>query len=99
MKTILAVTVVLVSISGCVSSSSISYQDSFLCEAGEEFQATLEQDIAQIKLNQQEYTIPRVRSASGAKYVSDDRAYRLFAKGNEALLMIEGESFRGCVKQ
>lgn len=82
---------------GCATSAS--YNDSFLCETGEEFQATLEQDVAHIMFNQKELTIPRVRSASGAKYISDDKTYRLFAKGNEALLMIEGKSYRGCVKQ
>ena len=84
---------------GCASHSSQSYQDSFVCETGEAFQATLEQDVAHIMFNQKERTIPRVRSASGAKYISDDKAYRLFVKGNEALLMVEGQSFRGCVKQ
>ena len=74
---------------GCASHSPQSYQDSFLCEPGEVFQATLARDVAHIMFNQKERTIPRVRSASGAKYISDDKAYRLFVKGSEALLMVE----------
>jgi len=86
-------------LAGCSAPAPMSYNDSYLCETGEEFQATLEQDVAHIMFAQKELTIPRVRSASGAKYISDDKEYRLFAKGNEALLMIEGDSFRGCMKQ
>lgn len=47
---------------GCASHSPQSYQHFFVCETGEAFQATLDQDVAHIIFNQKELTIPRVRS-------------------------------------
>lgn len=83
---------------GCSSTTSL-YESSFLCESGKRFEANLEHNIAQLRIDSQVYSIPRVPSASGMKYISDDRSYRLFVKGEEALLMVHDRSYRGCTLQ
>lgn len=83
---------------GCTSAAS-PYGNVFLCESGKQFEASLERDTAQLRFDEHLYSIPRVPSASGMKYISDDRNYRLFVKGEEALLMVRGRSYRECKLQ
>ncbi|HGY9597158.1 TPA: MliC family protein [Vibrio campbellii] len=83
---------------GCTSTTS-AYENVFLCESGQKFEANLGHDIAQLRFDTQIYSIPRIPSASGMKYISNDRNYRLFVKGESALLMVHGNSYRGCKLQ
>ena len=83
---------------GCTSTTS-PYESVFLRASGKQFEANLERNSAQLRFDEHLYSIPRVPSASGMKYISDDRNYRLFVKGEEALLMVHGRSYRECKLQ
>ncbi|WP_161624179.1 MliC family protein [Vibrio owensii] len=83
---------------GCTSTTS-PYKSVFLCESGDQFEANLGHETVELRFDSHIYSIPRVPSASGMKYISDDRSYRLFVKGEEALLMVHDRSYRACKLQ
>ncbi|MGR5232842.1 MliC family protein [Vibrio rotiferianus] len=79
---------------GC-SSSVPEYQ--YQCDDGQQFAASFTQDAALIKTNHgREIELKQVRSASGARYLSDDHMLVLHTKGDEAILIVNEISESAC---
>nr|WP_038883566.1 MliC family protein [Vibrio rotiferianus] len=81
-------------LAGC-SSSAPEFQ--YQCDDGQQFAASFTQDAALIKTNNRSVIeLKQVRSASGARYLSDDHMLVLHAKGDEAILIVNEISQSTC---
>ncbi len=84
----------LLAIGGCASTAP-EYQ--YQCDDGHQFAASFDQEKALITVDDgREIELKQVRSASGAKYMSDDQMLVLHTKGDEAILIVNEISQSAC---
>ncbi|MGI9948890.1 MliC family protein [Vibrio hyugaensis] len=84
----------LLALGGCASTVP---QYKYQCDDGHQFAASFEQEKALIIVdNGREIELQQVRSASGAKYLSDDDMLVLHTKGDEAILIVNEISQSAC---
>ncbi|WP_235956388.1 MliC family protein [Grimontia sedimenti] len=92
MKRLLGVTMSAFLLAACASPLPHQYE----CEDGRMFGAMVMSDYALIHVNDAEYELPRIRSASGAQYELEDGSVGLYTKGDDAMLVVGDLSFREC---
>ncbi|MET2900672.1 MliC family protein [Vibrio rotiferianus] len=81
-------------LAGC-SSSAPEFQ--YQCNDGQQFADSFTEDAALIKANNGSVIeLKQVRSASGARYLSDDHMLVLHTKGDEAILLVNEISQSTC---
>lgn len=84
----------LLALGGCASTAP-EYQ--YQCDDGHKFAASFEQEKVLITVDDgREIELKQVRSASGAKYLSDDDMLVLHTKGDEAILLVNEISQSAC---
>ena len=76
-------------------SSSLPHQ--YTCENNQTFDAMVMSDTAIVQFNDEERSLPRIRSASGAQWESEDKKFGLYTKGEEAMLVWGDNTLRDCV--
>ena len=87
-------------LAGCASTAPMDATDTpqtYACAGGRAFTAAydLAGDKAVVRAGDRTYSLPHVRSASGAKYARG--GVELFSKGDTAMLTgVPGESYRDC---
>ncbi|WP_325893901.1 MliC family protein [Grimontia sp. NTOU-MAR1] len=74
--------------------SSLPYQ--YACEGDQTFGAMVTSDYALVHVNDAEYQLPRIRSASGAQYELEDSSVGLYTKGDDAMLVVGDLLLREC---
>jgi len=87
----------------CTHSKANSEQDNTLilqtyvyeCQGGYNFTARVDNQDIWLFLPGQTIKLPHVQSGSGAKYSEDNKLF--WSKGDEALLVIASEKYKGCI--
>ncbi|MCC4799773.1 hypothetical protein BCT30_10880 [Enterovibrio norvegicus] len=95
MKRVIGLCLVTAFLTGCTSSLPHHYD----CQDGIGFNAMVTSESALIRFKGKERDIPRIRSASGAQYESEDKKTGLYTKGEEAMLVWDEQTLRYCVMQ
>jgi putative lipoprotein len=67
----------------------------FVCEDGTQYAVAFGEEAALLLLPEGARRLPHVRSASGARFASDDGT-ELWNKGDEAMVSVDGVERRGC---
>lgn len=99
MKLFAAALLVVAAVAGCVDGgSSAPSTTSFVCPNGALLLATFypQEDRMRLRVNDQDYDLPRLISASGARYGDDSTVF--WNKGREAMLQRpNGPPYLGCI--
>ncbi|MEZ8144394.1 hypothetical protein A1OO_02445 [Enterovibrio norvegicus FF-33] len=80
-----------------LSACSTSLPHLYTCESHQTFDAMVMSDKAIVQFNNEERSLPRIRSASGAQWESEDKKFGLYTKGQEAMLVWGDSQLRDCV--
>ncbi|MDD1794201.1 MliC family protein [Enterovibrio makurazakiensis] len=93
MKKLFSILLVSLFVTAC--SSSLPHQ--YACEGEQTFDAMVTSDSAVVRFNDEELFLPRIRSASGAQWESEDKLFGLYTKADEAMLVWGDSTLRECV--
>ncbi|WP_028023920.1 MliC family protein [Enterovibrio calviensis] len=80
-----------------IAACSTSLPHQYVCEGEQTFDAMVTSDSAVVRFNDDELTLPRIRSASGAQWESEDKQFGLYTKADEAMLVWGDNTLRECL--
>lgn len=92
-------TLVLFSLLFFITACSSSLPHRYDCEDNQEFDAMITSDVALIRFKDEQFEIPRIRSASGMQFENNKNKNKkkgLYVKGDEAILVIDNIELKQC---
>lgn len=92
-------TLVLFSLLFFITACSSSLPHRYDCEDNQEFDAMITSDVALIRFKDEQFEIPRIRSASGMQFENKNKKNKkkgLYVKGDEAILVIDNIELKQC---